>query len=181
MFSKELPVIVFIRFTVLSIFIDIKFFLKKNREKVYNGFEQYSGRYADMVVLSIIGLVGYSFLGNNIHNTVALWLTNFILAVVYVAVFKTFLQLFVAWRYSWVDTNRERAEMMVVIGNRFILFGMYTLLALFYRHFALHLYQGISGNLISVILSVILARCISHKCHSINVKLKKEEAEDFRS
>ena len=175
MFSNEVPSLPFYLFTLLSLFSDFRFYRRRSKEKAYNGFELYSGSYADMVFLWSLFLIGYSFFGNNINTVILLWISNLILAFVYVALFKCFLQIFILWGYSWVDTNRERAEMLLVIGNRIIIFILYALLVIFYHHIATHLYQGVSGNIVSLFVSIITSRVISHKCHSINVKLKREE------
>lgn len=177
MFTEGLPQI-FNIFVILSIYTDFKYFLKRNKSKEYNSFELHIGSYADIVFLLLVVLLGLSFLGKNFNTKFFIMFLNFVLAMLYCGFIKSFFQLFIGWRYFWVDTMKERVTMTKVMISRLIIFMYHLLLIMFFRHIVFNLHQGVSGNLLSFILCIIFARGISKRCHKIKIKLENEERKE---
>ncbi len=174
MFTEGLPQL-FIILVFASVFVDLRYFRRRNKEKEYNSFELHIGSYADIVFVMLILLLILSFLGKNFNTRFFILFMNFILAMLYCGFIKSFFQLFVGWRYFWVDTNEERVLMARIMFSRGLIFIYHIFLILFFRHIVFNLHQGVSGNLISFVLCLLFARGISKRCHKINVRMEREE------
>lgn len=174
MFTEGLPQL-FIILVFASVFVDLRYFRRRNKEKEYNSFELHIGSYADIVFIMLVLLLILSFLGKNFNTRFFILFMNFILAMLYCGFIKSFLQLFVGWRYFWVDTNEERVLMARIMFSRGLIFIYHIFLILFFRHIVFNLHQGVSGNLISFVLCLLFARGISKRCHKINVRMEREE------
>lgn len=170
----------FIILVLASIFTDFKYFRRMNKSKEYNSFELHIGSYADIVFIMLILLAILSFFGKNINTKFFIIFLNFILAMLYCGFMKSLFQLFIGWRYFWVDTNEERLMMMKIMFSRFIIFVYSLVIILFFRHITFNVHQGVSGNLISFVLCLLLSRGISKRCHKIKVKLEYEEEQERR-
>lgn len=178
MFTEGLPQ-AFIFLVRLSVFTDLRYFRRRNKEKTYNSFELHIGSYADIVFIMLVLLLVLSFLGKNFNTKFFVLFLNFVLAMLYCGFMKSFFQLFIGWRYFWVDTNEERLLMTKIMLSRMLIFVYHIFLVVFFRNIVFNLHQGISGNFISFILCIIFARGISKRCHKIKLRITQEEENEL--